>query len=321
MSTSFQRLVTRHSSLLTAIHLRLSAFICACFVFATAVSAQTQPNERAADLRAKTQKQLEQVVAGFDGVMGVAAKDLTSGESFVLNPDVVFPTASSIKITILIELYRQAQAGTLKLDEKVAVSKAMMVGGSGVLARFSDGGSSLSLRDIAVLMIVLSDNTATNIVIDRVGMQSVNDLLARNNLRQTRLQRKMIDTEAQRAGRENVSTPAEMIWLLGLLHQGKLLDAAHTGAVMEILAYAKDTALRRAIPTSIPLASKTGTLAGVACESGIVLLKDRPFAISVMTTFGGTQANAEGAITDAARIVYSYFDRTARSSPFGVRLP
>ncbi len=299
-------------------HLRLSAIICACFLAAAGASAQ---NERAADLRAKTQKQLEGIVAGFDGVMGLAAKDLATGETFVVNPDVVFPQASSIKIPVLIELYRQAQAGTLKLEEKVEVKKSVMVGGSGVLGRFSDGGSSLSLRDLAVLMIVLSDNTATNILIDRVGMQNVNDMLARNNLRQTRLQRKMIDTESQRASRENLSTPAEMIWLLGLLHQGKLLDPAHTSGVLEILKYSKNTALRRAIPAGVELASKPGGLAGVACESGIVYLQNRPFAIAVMSTYAGPQTNADDAISEAARLVYSYFDRIARSNTLGVRLP
>jgi len=278
-------------------------------------------NERAADLRAKTQKQLEAIVAGFDGVMGLATKDLTSGESFVVNPDMVFPQASAIKIPVLVELFRQAQTGTLKLDEKVDVKKSVMVGGSGVLGRFSDGGSAISLRDLAVLMIVLSDNTATNILIDRVGMQSVNDLLARNNLRQSRLQRKMIDTESQKAGKENLSTPAEMIWLLGLLHQGKLLDAAHTASVLEILKYSKDTPLRRSLPATVELASKTGSLAGVSCESGIVLLAGRPYAIAVMTTYAAPGTSGSDAITEASRVVYAYFERMARANPLGARLP
>ena len=277
-------------------------------------------NERAADLRAKTQKQLEEIVAKFDGVMGLAAKDLTTGETFTVNPDMVFPQASSIKIPVLIELYRQAQTGALKLDEKVDVKKSLMVGGSGVLGNFSDGGSSLSLRDLAVLMIVLSDNTATNILIDRVGMARVNEMLARANLKQTKLQRKMIDTESQRAGRENLSTPAEMIWLLGLLHQGKLLDAAHTASVMEILSFNKNTSFRRAIPQNVRVAGKPGGLSGVSCESAIILLQDRPFAISVMTTYAGPQAGADDAISEAARRVYAYFERVASSNPLGVRI-
>ncbi len=292
-------------------------------VFLVGGSALAQPaaNERATNLRAKTQRQLEQLAASFDGVMGIAAKDLTSGEAFHVNADMVFPQASAIKIPVLIELYRQAQAGTLELDERVNVTRAQMAAGSGVLQHFSDAGSALSLRDLAVLMIVLSDNTATNILIDRAGMQNVNDLLARNNLRQTRLQRRMLDTESQRAGRENLSTPQEMIWLLGLLHERKLLDAKNSDAAIEILKYPKSSHLRRGLPARVPLASKTGGLSGVVCESGIVLLEGRPYAISVMTTYGREAGAAETAIGEASRIVFNYFERLARSNALGVRLP
>jgi beta-lactamase class A len=300
----------------------------ACFLTTILIcgAAVAQPqaaarNERADELHAKLQRRLNELAQGLDGVMGLAAKDLASGETFTVNPDMVFPQASSIKIPVLLELFRQAQAGALKLDERVEVKRALMAGGSGVLLRFSDGGSALSLRDLAVLMIVLSDNTATNILIDRVGMNNVNELLSRHGLKQTRLQRRMIDTESQRAGRENLSTPAEMIWLLGLLHQGKLLDGTHTAAAMEILKYPKNTSLRRGLPANVELAGKPGGLAGVACESGIVLLAGRPYAISVMTTYNKDTDAANEAIAEVSRRVFDHFERLARSNPLGVRLP
>src|SRR5207244_3610910 len=133
-----------------------------------------------------------------------------SEKTLTVNAAIVFPQASSIKITVLMELLRQAQAGRLKLDDRVAIKQVQMVGGSGVLQFFGDASSAISLRDLAVLMIVLSDNTATNILIDQVRMANVNDTLAHLGLAQTRLQRRMIDTAAQRAGRENLSTPREM---------------------------------------------------------------------------------------------------------------
>src|SRR2546425_787213 len=134
--------------------------------------------EQQTDLHSKLARQLEQTAAEFDGVMGLAVKDLTTGESFAVNAAMVFPQASSIKITVLMELLRQAQAGKLKLDDRVAIKQVQMVGGSGVLQFFGDASSAISLRDLAVLMIVLSDNTATNILIDQVGMANVNDTLA-----------------------------------------------------------------------------------------------------------------------------------------------
>ncbi len=289
---------------------------------APAPPAPRQSEELLGQLHSKLQRELERAVEQFDGVMGIAVKDLGGSEAFTVNADTVFPQASSIKIPVLLELYRQAQTGTVKLDERVEISKALLAGGSGVLQNFADGGSALSLRDLAVLMIVLSDNTATNILIDRVGMEKMNGLLAHHGLRQTRLQRRMLDTEAQRAGRENLSTPLEMVWLLGLLHQGKILNAENTAAVIEILSYPKNTALRRGLSGNVRLANKPGSLTGVACDSGIVYLEGRPYAISVMTTYGpaGDAEAGATAITEVSRRVFEYFRRAASSNALGVRV-
>jgi beta-lactamase class A len=281
----------------------------------------TPPDARVAELHAKLARELQQISSDFDGVMGIAVKDLLSGETFEINADVVFPQASSIKIPILAELFRQAQAGGLRLEERVEVKRTEVVGGSGVLQHFGEATSAISLRDLAVLMIVLSDNTATNVLIDRVGMANVNRMLERLGLRQTRLQRKMMDLQAQRSNRENLSTPREMTTLLELLYQGKLLDPAHTAEAMEILKYAKDTALRRGLPGTVALADKPGGIEGVRCDSGVVLLPGRPYLISVMTTHGRDPEAAERAITDVLRVVFAYFERLARSNAYGVRVP
>ena len=278
-----------------------------------------QADPRIGELRAKLQRDLEKTAAEFDGAMGVAAKDLTSGETFFVNADTVFPQASSIKIPILLELLRQDQAGKLKLDERVELKRAMMTGGSGVLLRFGDGTSALSLRDLATLMIVLSENSATNILIDRVGMENVNGLLRELELKETKLQRRMMDIEAGRASRENLSTPGEMVTLLELLHKGKVLDAAHTALAIEILKYPKSTSLRRGVPPQVEVANKPGGIPGVACDSGIVLLSGRPYAISVMTTYGRDEDEAGRAITDVSRSVFAYFERLARSNAYGAR--
>jgi beta-lactamase class A len=284
-------------------------------------AAQPSPDPRAAELRVKLARQLQQIAAEFDGAMGIAVKDLTTGETFYANADMVFPQASSIKIPVLIELMRQDQNGMLKLEERVDITKARMAAGSGVLQRFSDGGSALSLRDLAVLMIVLSDNSATNILIDRVAMENVNSMLRRAGLSQTKLQRVMLDTEAQRASRENLSTPREMTALLEMLDAGNLLDPKHSQAALEILKYSKDTALRAGVPANIPVANKPGGLAGVSCDSGIVYLPNRPYVISVMTTYNHNAEAARNSITDISRRTFDYFERLARSNSLGARLP
>ncbi len=168
-----------------------AALFCAVLIFCAGVAAQSPPPDvRVGDLRAKLGRELNQIAASFDGVMGIAVKDFSTGDVLAVNADTMFPQASSIKVTVLIELLRQSQAGTLKLDERVEPHRAQFVGGSGVLQGFADGTSSLSLHDLGVLMINLSDNTATNILIDRLGMAKVNDTLAALRLSQTRLERR-----------------------------------------------------------------------------------------------------------------------------------
>lgn len=294
----------------------------AASVAAQAPAPAAGDEELLGQLHSKVQAELDRVAEQFGGVMGIAVKDLGGTQAFTVNADTVFPQASSIKIPVLIELYRQSQAGTVKLDERVEIRQALKAAGSGVLQHFGDGGSTLTLRDLAVLMIVLSDNTATNILIDRVGMDKVNGMLQHHGLRKTRLQRRMLDTAAQQAGRENLSTPLEMVWLLGLLHQGKLLNQQNTAAVIEILSYPKSTALRRGLPGNVRLANKPGGLAGVSCDSGIVYLEGRPYAISVMTTFGpaGDPDAGQAAIGEVSRRVFEYFRRAAVSNALGVRL-
>ena len=300
------------------------AMACILLLDCSPAAAQGAPLDvRVGDLRAKLGRELNQIAASFDGAIGIAVKDFTSGDVLAVNADTIFPQASSIKVAVLIELLRQAQAGALKLEERVELHKTHFVGGSGVLANFGDGASSLSLHDLAVLMIVLSDNTATNILIDRVGMAKVNETMAGLRLSQTRLQRRMIDLDAERQGRENLSTPREMITLYDLLFHGKVLDEKHTALALEILKIPKDleTTLVHGLPAGVAIANKRGELDGVRCDSGIVLLEGRPYAISVMTTYAADGDAAERTITEISRRVYSYFERQARSNAHGVRVP
>ncbi|MHB8675858.1 MAG: serine hydrolase [Candidatus Acidiferrales bacterium] len=279
---------------------------------------ETSPAPLAADLSAKLSADLYRAAAAYDGVMGIFVKDLTSGQTFAVNADTIFPQASSIKIPLLIELMRQAQAGKINLRDRVDIHRAGLVGGSGVLQFFSDGGSSVSIHDLAVLMVVLSDNSATNLLIDRVGMNDVNSMLDGLGLRHTRLARKMMDIAAEQAGRENHSTPREMATLVEQLNAGKLLDAEYTKVTLEILEYPKDSPLRAGVPDTITVAEKPGSLTGAQCDSGVVLLEGRPYVISVMTTYN--RADGNPAITSVSRRVFDYFNLLAHANSYGVRV-
>jgi beta-lactamase class A len=162
-----------------------------CFLsLAACVNAQDANRDM---LRGKFVAEIEKIANSHDGVMGVAIKDLTTSEEILINDQLIFPTGSSIKIPILIELYKQAAEGKYKLTDQRWVEGKDKVGGSGVIVNFGDHTSQLSLGDLATLMIVLSDNTATNMLIDQVGMANVNRTMDELGLKQIRLRRKMID--------------------------------------------------------------------------------------------------------------------------------
>src|SRR6185503_14222255 len=126
---------------------------------------------------------------------GFLVKDLTSGASVAFREDEQFPSASTIKIHILTALLRAAERGELALDERISLTPDLRVAGSGVIT-YLEHPLELSLYDIAVLMILVSDNTATNICIQRVGMAKVNALIGEFGLKQTALRRLMQDQEA-----------------------------------------------------------------------------------------------------------------------------
>ncbi len=266
---------------------------------------------------ADLQNQLEAVASGLHGVMGFAIQDLNSGETFLLRPDTVFPTASSIKLAILLEALRQDQEGKFSLNEKHTIRRAETVAGDPILYMLGDGTVTMNLHDIATFMVVLSDNSATNILIDKAGMDNINAGIQRLGLKETKLRRKMIDLEAARRGNENVSTPREMITLLEKVHAGGVLDAAHTAEYFRLLELPKDSEFHQALPDTIKIADKPGALEAVRCDAGIIEIPGHPFAMSVMTTYLSNDREGEAAIEEVARLAYAYFDRLARSSAYG----
>src|SRR5262249_28428767 len=192
-------------------------------------------------LRRKLTTEIEKIANDLDGVMGVAIKDLTTGEEILLNDQLTFPTGSSIKIPILIELHKQASEGKYKLTDQRWVEKKDQIGGSGVIFNFGDHSSQLSLNDLAVLVVVLSRNTATNMLIDQVGMANVNRTLDELGLKQIRLRRKMIDQAASARGDENTATPREAMTLMEKLYRGQVINKQLSDDALKILKVRKDS--------------------------------------------------------------------------------
>jgi beta-lactamase class A len=280
-----------------------------------AANADTPAQARQALFR-KLRQRIEAVDARLDGVLGVCVVDLAGGETIELRPDDVFPTASSIKLAILYELYRQAEEGRVDLAE-VTRPAATRVRGGGVLQELGDRVS-LTWRDVAVLMIGWSDNEATNLLVRRVGMDAVNRRLDALSLPRTRLRRQMMDLEAARRGDENVSTPCELARLAALVARGEALQPER-GRDLLALATVPDerSPFRGGLPEGQRAVSKPGSLEGVRCEAAWVDLPGRPYAAAVMTSYLHDDAAGEAAIREISAAVFGTFDRLARSSAYG----
>jgi beta-lactamase class A len=289
------------------------------FVVLTAVcSAQAAPGMRKRQvLWQKLETNVAEVDSHLDGVMGVAIEDLTTGDHYFLREDEVFAQASSIKIAVLAALYLQAEQGKLKLTDLYTVQSSDLVPDSDIMNGLTPGVTRLTLRDLATMMVVVSDNAAANVLIDRVGMQNVNAMLDSLGLAHTRLRRKMMDVQAAKEGRENISTPREMMTLLDAIYRSKLLNKESTADFFKVLSTNKDSWIPRDLPADVKIANKPGSLEAVRNDSGIVFVEGRPYVICMMTAFLGNERDGEDAIRKVSFAAWKMFDRLSRASEYG----
>jgi beta-lactamase class A len=259
----------------------------------------------------------------LEGVLGVAILDLTNGRKFLLHETEIFPQASSIKVAVLAELYHQAQqsaegvSGKAKLTDLYTVQASDIVADSYIMEGLTPGVTRVTNRDLATMMVAVSDNSAANVLIDRLKMDNVNSLMDSLGLTHTRLRRKMMDVKAAAEGRENISTPAEMMTLLAALYQAKVLNKVMTDDFFKVLSIHKESSIPRELPDSVRIANKPGELEGVRNDSGIVFADNRPYVLCVMTTYLRNERQGEDSIARISAAVYRMFDRLGRASEYG----
>ena len=268
----------------------------------------------------KLEEKLRLLDHSLNGVLGVAAIDLATGNVIQYHGQVQFPTASSIKIAIMIRLYRDVHEGRVHFADEVTLGPKDNAGGSeSPLQPQLDQGKtlSLSIHDLLENMIVYSDNSATNKLIDIVGMERVNALVRSFGIYDTALRRKMMDGKAAATGNENISTPLDLATLVRMIYEGTAADSESCHAMLAVMEKVNDGYMRGALPPGTVIASKPGDLDGVRCEAGLVLLEKRPFVVTVMSTWLDDGVNP---VPDATRAVYQYFFKLAHSNDWGRRL-
>lgn len=248
------------------------------------------------------------------GVMGYSLCDLTTEKTAKFQEQVVFPTASTIKIAVLLALATKVHAGELDWHKRYNTSDLPKVGGSGILTLLRDPVE-LSLWDLSSLMIALSDNDATNACIDFTGMDYVNSLLSSMGLTKTLLRRKMMDGKAVQRGDENVSTPDELMKLVSRIERRYGVSDAVSKDVLTILSLDKGGAFTQGLPPHVKRANKPGGLDHVAVDAGLIYLKDRTVALGVMANF--VEEKPTETVADLVRTAYRYLNLMAECTEYG----
>ena len=303
------------------VRLRMAAAIAAFAALpATARTLSCQPAQRAI-LAAKLRVELHRIADETRGVVGAQVLDLATGERIGVNDTLTFPQGSAIKIPLLIELYHQDDAGTLKLSTRVPVRLADRTGGSGLLQNLGDGTSELSLGDLAMFMITVSDNTATNMLIDRVGMDKVNATTRALGVPDVKLQRKMIRPRDSAAGNENIATPATAATIMAKIAKCELpMSKERCGELRRLLEIPKGGPIEASVPEGVRVAWKPGDIEGVNTAWGLVDLPGRPYVVVGMVNYSDADEGMK-ALRRIADAAYGYFHVLARSTPYGARVP
>ncbi len=280
---------------------------------------------------------------GFEKVLGVAVKHLSTGEEAGFNGDDLFPTASVFKVPVIVELYRQVETGKLSLDDKLVLKDAEKVPGSGILKELSEG-LEVNIRDLSRLMMILSDNTATDMIVEKVGKENVNATMKRLGLNNTKVvadcrdllfdlvgensltdEEKTLDLYLKLAKtgtnkgswslgteRNDTTTPVEMNKLLGYIVEGVAAGRASCDSILTTMEKCQTGEYR--VPKYLPaekvkMQRKTGSLPGIRNDIGVItiLATGEKYCISCFTKGATDVYAAEEAIARVSRNVYQYF--------------
>jgi beta-lactamase class A len=283
-----------------------------CLVAAAGLRAQGTPSWA----WSRMTRDVTRLADAAEGRVGVFIQSLDTLETFSLRGDQVFPAASTIKLALLLELFRQCEKPGTSLADTYILDPRDLAEDSAIMGNLAPG-TRLTLHDLALFTVVVSDNSATNILIDRVGMDRVNGALEALGLTRTRLRRKMMDAKAAREGRENVATPRELARLIAEIHRGPTLSPASRSGLMRLLSIPKESYLSRLLPDGLVVADKTGSLQGVRNDVGIVFVKGHPFVIAVMASHLRDDREGEAVIASIARSAAAWMELAGATSPEG----
>ena len=243
------------------------------------------------------QDRIQSKIQGFKGEVSLYAKNLQTGKTYNLRGDDPVRTASTIKLAIMVECFAEAGEGKLNLSEPIKLTEDEKVSGSGILQDLS-ASDQLPIRDMVDLMIVLSENTATNLILNRIGGNAVNTRMAELGFAQTRVMRKILgdgnklkptpsgitDEGAKPENKKwgiGRTTPHEMVTILEKLNRGELVSKTASEEMLIILKRQRDRDGLGRDMQDIEIANKSGALDHLRSDVGIIYSKGGPIAMAI----------------------------------------
>ncbi len=245
---------------------------------------------------------LSNKINNFQGIIATGFKDLSSCDEFYYNEREIFPAASIIKIPIMIEFFRQVERNKLSPEHKIMLKEKDKAGGAGILFELHNG-MELTLLDLIKLMIVISDNTATNILLDYTGLDEVNNLMKETGMESSCLRRKMMIPYKE--NQENLISLRDIMILMEKLVTGTLLSPEYTEVALGILKRQQyNEKIPLYLPAEIPVAHKTGELDGIRHDVAAIYLPDKMYLFSVLTRHVPDVVEADRLIGEISKIIY-----------------
>ena len=248
-------------------------------------------------------KEIEKIISQVEGSVCINFYDLNKNNVFSINGDKKVLSASTIKLLILAELMKKISENKFSLSDTIMIADSMKTGGDGVLKELNTGHH-FTLKELATLMIVVSDNQATNILIDFLGMENINQLGKELRLKKTFLGRKMMDIEARKKGYDNYTCVDDISLLLKLIYQEKLINKEASQLMLDILLRQQQgERLQRYLPSDIKIAHKCGDLDNLENDGGIIWIGDKAYILVVLTN-GMPNLQCKQTIGKISKFVY-----------------
>ena len=248
-------------------------------------------------------KKIEKIISQVEGNVCINFYDLNKNNGFSVNGDKKVLSASMIKLLILAELMKKIFENKFSLSDTVMMANFMKIGGDGVLKELNTGHH-FTLKELATLMIIVSDNQATNILIDFLGMENINQLGKELDLKETFLGRKMMDAEARKKGYDNYTCADDISLLLKLIYQEKLINKEASQLMLDILLRQQQgERLQRYLPSDIKIAHKCGDLDNLENDGGIIWIGDKAYILVVLTN-GMPNLQCKQTIGKISKFVY-----------------